>query len=109
MRRLALITVLTASVVVAACQRTEPEQRTGAAASEEKHTEKKPIKITYHPWVPEKWIPEGKQIVNEGGIIRMEDKPTKPKPTNILCWMDEDGRKIYSNTVPQGKGIQPCP
>ena len=27
----------------------------------------------------------------------------------ILCWIDGNGKKIYSNSVPPGKGVKPCP
>ena len=37
------------------------------------------------------------------------DRQVKANSQNILCWIDEKGQKTYSNSVPPGKGVKPCP
>ena len=56
--------------------------------------------------------PQPRQVA----IPRTRSKPAAPAaeelPTpdqTILCWIDGNGKRIYSNTVPQGKGVKPCP
>ena len=43
-------------------------------------------------------------------LPRTRSKPAAPSPDQtILCWIDGNGKRIYSNTVPQGKGVKTCP
>ena len=59
--------------------------------------------------MPEVVIPEPQP--RQVDLPRTRPKPAPP-PTpdqTILCWIDGNGKRTYSNTVPQGKGVKPCP
>ena len=40
---------------------------------------------------------------------QQENQQVKENSQKVLCWVDESGRKIYSNSVPLGQGVNPCP
>ena len=40
---------------------------------------------------------------------RLKEHRMREHSQTILCWIDGSGKKIYSNSVPPGKGVKPCP